>query len=115
MFSKSENYYFDQVAIKENCANGNGLKNKRSVWSINTEPCIEAHFAVFPKSLVKPCILAGSKPGDVILDPFYGTGTVGEVALELDRKCVGIELNTEYLEIAKMGTRRVQKDLIPVG
>jgi DNA modification methylase len=115
MFSKSERYHFDQAAIKESCANGNGLKNKRTVWSINTEPCPEAHFAVFPKALVKPCILAGSRAGDTVLDPFYGTGTVGEVALELDRKCIGIELNPEYVNIAKKRTGAVQKDLIPVG
>lgn len=115
MFSKSERYHFDQAAIKESCANGNGLKNKRTVWSINTEPCPEAHFAVFPKALVKPCILAGSRAGDTVLDPFYGTGTVGKVALELDRKCIGIELNSEYVNIAKKRTGAVQKDLIPVG
>lgn len=115
MFSKSEHYHFDQAAIKENCTNGNGLKNKRTVWSINTEPCPEAHFAVFPKALVRPCILAGSRVGDTILDPFYGTGTVGKVALELDRKCIGIELNPEYVNIAKKRNGSVQQELIPVG
>ncbi len=111
MFSKSEHYHFDQAAIKESCSNGNGLKNKRTVWSINTEPCPEAHFAVFPKALVKPCILAGSRVGETVMDPFYGTGTVGEVALELYRKCIGIELNSEYVNMAKKRTGAIQRDL----
>ena len=83
MFSKSERYYFDQEAIKENTANGNGRKNRRTIWSINTEPCPEAHFAVFPRALIRPCIVAGSRKDDMILDPFYGAGTVGIVTKEL--------------------------------
>ena len=113
MFSKSERYYFDQDAIKENTSNGNSRKNKRTVWSINTEPCPEAHFAVFPGALIRPCILAGSKKGDIVLDPFYGAGTVGIITKELDRKCVGIELNDDYLNIAEKRTRTVQTSLIP--
>ena len=113
MFTKSERYYFDQNAIKERTSNGNGLKNKRTVWSINTEPCAEAHFAVFPRALIKPCILAGSCEDDLILDPFYGAGTVGIVAKELGRRCVGIELNNEYLDIANRRTEVVQAALIP--
>lgn len=112
MFSKSERYYFDQDAIKENTSNGNSRKNKRTVWSINTEPCPEAHFAVFPGALIRPCILAGSKKGDIVLDPFYGAGTVGIITKELDRKCVGIELNDDYLNIAEKRTRTVQTSLI---
>ena len=113
MFSKSERYYFDQDAIKENTSNGNSRKNKRTVWSINTEPCPEAHFAVFPGALIRPCILAGSKKGDIVLDPFYGAGTVGIITKELDRKCVGIELNDDYLHIAEKRTGTVQTSLIP--
>jgi len=113
MFSKSERYYFNQNAIKENTTNGNGRKNKRTVWSINTEPCPEAHFAVFPRALIRPCILAGSKKGDIVLDPFYGAGTVGIVTKELGRKCVGIELNDKYLDIAEKRTEIVQTSLIP--
>ena len=112
MFSKSERYYFDQDAIKENTSNGNSRKNKRTVWSINTEPCPEAHFAVFPGALIRPCILAGSKKGDIVLDPFYGAGTVGIITKELDRKCVGIELNDDYLNIADKRTGAVQTSLI---
>ncbi len=112
LFSKSEHYYFDQEAIKERTTNGNGLKNKRSVWSINTEPCPDAHFAVFPKSLVRPCILASSRLNDIILDPFYGAGTVGIVSRELTRRCIGIELKQEYIEIADKRTAVVQPAII---
>lgn len=101
MFSKSENYYFDQEAIKEPTADGKGRKNRRTVWSVNTEPCKDAHFAVFPRALVRPCILAGSPKGGVVLDPFLGSGTVGVVAIETGRRCVGIEVKPEYIDIAK--------------
>jgi site-specific DNA-methyltransferase (cytosine-N4-specific) len=101
MFSKSENYYFDQDAIKESTADGKGQKNKRTVWQINTEPCKEAHFAVFPRALVRPCILAGSPKGGLVLDPFLGSGTVGIVAIETGRRCVGIEVKADYVKIAK--------------
>lgn len=75
--------------------------NKRSVWTIPTQPYAEAHFATFPPGLIKPCILAGSKPGDTILDPFGGSGTTGQVALELGRKALLIELNQSYIELIK--------------
>lgn len=101
MFSKNENYYFDQEAIKEPTADGKSRKNRRSVWPINTEPCREAHFAVFPKTLVRPCILAGSPAGGMVLDPFFGSGTVGIVAIETGRRCVGIEVKPDYVAIAK--------------
>ena len=101
MFSKSENYYFDQEAIKETTADGRMKKNKRTVWAINTEPCKEAHFAVFPRALVRPCILAGSPRGGMVLDPFFGSGTVGVVSIETDRRCVGIEAKPEYVRIAE--------------
>lgn len=101
MFSKSENYYFDQDAIKEKTADGRAKKNKRTIWSINTEPCKEAHFAVFPRALVRPCILAGSPQDGLVLDPFFGSGTVGVVSIETGRKCVGVEAKPEYIEIAK--------------
>jgi site-specific DNA-methyltransferase (cytosine-N4-specific) len=113
LFTKSERYFFDQNAIKERTTDGNGLKNRRTVWSINTEPCPEAHFAVFPRALVRPCLLGGSRTNDLILDPFYGAGTVGIVAKELGRRCVGIELKRDYIEIARRRTRSVQSELIP--
>jgi DNA modification methylase len=74
-------------------------KNKRSVWTINTQPCKEAHFAVMPEKLVEPCVMAGSKPGDYILDPFSGAGTVEVVSQKLGRKFVGTELNIKYATI----------------
>jgi site-specific DNA-methyltransferase (cytosine-N4-specific) len=99
--SKSERYYYDYEAIKEPTEDKNGLRNKRSVWSVKTEPFKGAHFAVFPPSLVKPCILAGSKTDSLVLDPFFGSGTVGEVCIQLNRKCVGIEFNPAYIKIAR--------------
>lgn len=113
MFTKSERYYFNQEAIKVPALNGNGLKNRRTVWSINTEPCPEAHFAVFPRALVRPCIQAGTRENDLVLDPFYGTGTVGVVSVELGRRCVGIEIKKEYVEIAGKRNTGIQRDLIP--
>jgi DNA modification methylase len=103
LFSKSEHYFYRADAIKEpvSSPNGNGgLRNRRSVWSINTEPFPEAHFATFPPSLVRPAILAGTEPSDLVLDPFLGSGTVGQVALEEDRRFVGIEVKSEYAELA---------------
>jgi DNA modification methylase len=76
-------------------------RNKRSVWTIATQPYAEAHFATFPEEIPKLCILAGSRPGDVILDPFAGSGTVGQVALELGRRAILIELNPAYIELAE--------------
>jgi len=113
LFTKSEQYFFDQDAIKERTTVGNGLKNRRTVWSINTEPCPEAHFAVFPRALVRPCLLAGSRSNDLVLDPFYGAGTVGIVSKELGRRCLGIELKDEFIAIAKKRTSSVQASLIP--
>ena len=111
MFSKEERYWFDQEAIREPRKDGAGFKNRRSVWSINTEAYAEAHFAVFPTELVRPCILAGSRSGDVVLDPFFGAGTVGLVATELGRRCIGIELNEDYIAMARRRIGAVQMDL----
>jgi DNA modification methylase len=74
-----------------------GFRNKRSVWTVATAPYSEAHFATFPPDLIKPCILAGSRAGDTILDPFAGSGTTGMVTIELGRKAVLIELNPAYI------------------
>lgn len=81
-------------------------RNKRSVWSVHTEPYPEAHFATFPKKLIEPCILAGSRPGDIVLDPFFGSGTTGEVAQYLGRQWVGIELNPEYGDLQLKRTQQ---------
>jgi DNA modification methylase len=78
----------------------NGV-NKRSVWKIPVKPYKESHFAVFPEKIPELCIMAGSSVGDIVLDPFFGSGTTGYVAQKLNRKWIGIELNKEYIEIAK--------------
>lgn len=85
-----------------------GKRNRRSVWTITTEPFPEAHFAVMPQALVEPCVLAGSKPEDLILDPFSGSGTVGVVALRHGRRFLGLELNPTYVAMAR---RRVMGPL----
>jgi DNA modification methylase len=77
-----------------------GGRNKRSVWEIPTQPYSEAHFATFPEALVVPCVLAGSREGDTVLDPFAGSGTTGKVAVELGREFIGVELNPEYADLA---------------
>ena len=76
-------------------------RNKRSVWSVITEPLKEAHFAVFPPDLIKPCVLAGCPEGGTVLDPFGGAGTTGLVADRHDRNAILIELNKDYSEIAR--------------
>lgn len=75
-------------------------RNKRSVWTINTQPYAGAHFAVFPEKLIEPCILAGCPPGGIVLDPFLGSGTTARVAKRLGRRCIGIEQNEAYAEMA---------------
>jgi len=100
LLTKNEKYYYDHDTIKEATIDGR-QKNRRTVWSINTEAYNGAHFATFPESLVLPCILAGSKEKDSVLDPFFGSGTVGLVALKNKRPFIGIEINPEYVELAK--------------
>jgi site-specific DNA-methyltransferase (cytosine-N4-specific) len=70
--------------------------NKRSVWTIASQPYADAHFATFPEALVEPCVMAGSRPGDIVFDPFFGSGTTGQVAARLGRKFIGCELNPAY-------------------
>jgi DNA modification methylase len=77
------------------------LRNKRTVWTISTKPYKEAHFATYPSDLIQPCILAGSKEGDTVLDPFSGSGTTGEVALKHGRNYIGLELNPDYAAISE--------------
>ena len=128
LLSKAARYYYDQEAISEAATcnrmrgthgysqvpgggDNSGLshgkfasRNRRSVWTIATEPYPEAHFATFPKALVRPCILAGCPQGGTVLDPFAGTGTVGEVAEEEGRNSVLVELKAEYAELARRRT-----------
>ena len=77
------------------------VRNARTVWTIATQPYAEAHFATFPEELPRRCILAGSEPGDTVLDPFMGSGTTLAVAVGNGRAGVGIELNPDYLDLAR--------------
>jgi DNA modification methylase len=133
LFSKTSNYYFDNDAIKEpadpknhrqsagvrrtapgSTAHGGPAsgsrcyttKNKRSVWSVTVKPFKGAHFATFPPDLIEPCVLAGCPAGGTVLDPFMGSGTTATVSLQHGRQFVGVELNPEYLELAR---RRVDQ------
>jgi DNA modification methylase len=82
-------------------------RNKRSVWTVSTQPYSEAHFATFPPALIEPCILAGCPKGGTVLDPFGGAGTTGVVADRLQRSAILIELNPSY---SAMGRRRIEND-----
>jgi hypothetical protein len=76
-------------------------RNKRSVWTVATQPFKDAHFAVFPEKLIEPCILAGCPENGIVLDPFIGSGTVAAVSKKHGRKFVGIDLKGEYIDMAK--------------
>lgn len=134
LLSKSERYHFDAEAIAEPAAyagcdrggstnryeqNSAGMdnkqfdtRNKRSVWSVNPRPYKAAHFATFPPDLIKPCILAGCPEGGVVLDPFVGSGTTSMVAMESHCKSIGIELNPDYIQLAK---NRLHQEVLPFG
>ncbi len=96
MLTKSERYYYDNQAVR-----GENGRNLRTVWNIHTLPIKDVHFATFPPKLVEPCIRLTSRPGEIVLDPFLGSGTVAVVAAQEGRAFLGIELNPEYVEIAK--------------
>ena len=122
LFSKNKKYFYDNEAIKEPAKDwgtrdrtngkyhneGTGLqphsglsksyptKNKRSVWSITNKPYRGAHFATYPPDLIEPCIKAGSEEGDIVLDPFMGSGTTAMVAKSLGRDYNGCELHEDY-------------------
>jgi len=81
-------------------------RNRRSVWTVPTAPYRGAHFATFPPALVTPTVRAGSRPGDLVLDPFVGSGTVGAVCEVEGRRFVGMDLNPEYLKLA---TARIEE------
>lgn len=89
---------WDEMERHEQC---NGMRNKRDVWTVAPANFKEAHFAVFPPELIKPCILAGCPVGGTVLDPFFGSGTTGMVSIELGRNCIGIELNEDYVKMAE--------------
>ena len=129
LLSKSARYYFDASAIKEKAVsrdsslrdrdstklnntpgrtrmkglvkNDYDTRNKRSVWNVPPARFKEAHFAVFPEKLIRPCILAGSREGGTVLDPFLGSGTTAVVAARHGRKYLGCEINPDYLRIAE--------------
>jgi DNA modification methylase len=108
LLSKRGKYFFDHLAIQERAANdndGQAMRNKRDVWSVNTKGYKGAHDAVFPPALIEPCILAGSRPGDIVLDPFMGSGTTAAVAVQHGRQYIGCELNPAYepLQIERIG------------
>jgi len=100
LLSPSRTYYYDHDAVKEPRVDGKGTRSQRDVWSINTTPFSGAHFAVYPKELVLPCILAGSAEGDTVLDPFHGSGTTGIVALNHNRNYIGLEANLAFADIS---------------
>jgi DNA modification methylase len=127
LLSKKPKYFFDHVAMKETATTKNGkprqfgasnqvgtlrndegrvfedtgLRNKRDVWFVPTKPYKGAHFAVYPTALIEPCVLAGSKPNDTVLDIFSGSGTTGVVALQNNRNYIGIEINKDYAELSE--------------
>ena len=127
LMSKSGKYYYDHEAIKEpsswkddrirdrdstklnNCPgrtrmggltkNNYETRNRRSVWTVQTRPFKGAHFAVFPPELIEPCILAGTKEGDIVIDPFGGSQTVGYICKKHSRRYIGIDIKAEYLDL----------------
>lgn len=99
LLTKTEKYYYDHEAVKEKTVEGKS-RNRRSVWNINTQASPWAHFATFPPTLIEPCILASTKPEDFVLDPFFGSGTVGVTSQSLGRHYIGIELNHDYVVLA---------------
>jgi site-specific DNA-methyltransferase (adenine-specific) len=122
LMSRAERYYYDADSVGSYHRDGRGKgeqgrasaqdykgRNKRSVWTISSQAYPGAHFATFPPKLVEPCIIAGTREGDVVLDPFSGSGTVGMVCKRLGRKYIGIELNEEYLRLSldRIGTQMV--------
>jgi DNA modification methylase len=92
----SGNYATNKVAYTEG-----GMRNVRTVWTVNTEPSTEAHFATYPQRLVERMLKAGCPENGIVLDPFFGSGTTGVYARKVNRNFVGIELNPEYVKIAE--------------
>ncbi len=86
-------------------------RNRRSVWTIPTESYSGAHFATFPQALVEPCVLAGSRVGDIVFDPFMGSGTVAQVAQRLGRRWLGAELNPSYINLQSERTLQLGLEL----
>lgn len=140
LMSKNKNYYYDSDAIAEKAISpgsdevgslaysigsgrndGNGdssklrltreMRNKRTIWNVTTTPYSGAHFATFPPKLIEPCIMAGCPTGGIVLDPFFGSGTTGEVAQRLGRQWIGCELNQDY---APLQMNRTAQEGLPL-
>lgn len=111
LLSKSAQYRYDREAIQERGQNGRA-RNRRTVWSIPTQPFPGAHFAVFPPGLAELCVLAGCPRGGIVLDPFLGSGTMAMVAVEHGRHWLGVELNEAYVEMAYERIRAAQPRLL---
>jgi len=135
LLTKSPKYFFDSEAMKEKAVyagakrgvsknvSPSGItdfggkveydtRNKRSVWTVNTKSYSEAHFATYPPELILPCILAGCPEGGVVLDPFGGSGTTAQVAIENRREAILCELNPEYVKIIEKRLSTIQVNLI---
>lgn len=97
-----------KAAVPQFTKDGKLHRNKRSVWTVSVANFRGGHFATFPEDLVKPCILAGSRAGGIVLDPFLGSGTTGRVAIDNGRAFIGIEINVDY---AKISAKRTGVDL----
>ena len=76
-------------------------RNKRDVWNVSVKPFKDSHFAVFPPDLIEPCVLAGCPKNGIVMDPFFGSGTVGVVAKKNNRNYIGIDLNKKYCDMAE--------------
>ncbi len=98
-YNKSYSHVGDRFSAGERTYNESGMRNKRSVWTVSTQPYKGAHFAVFPAELIRPAILAGCPKGGMVLDPFAGSGTTGQVAVEEGRNATLIELNPDYIPL----------------
>jgi DNA modification methylase len=137
LLAKSQRYHYDASAISEAAVKGDAgagarnyvagsvgnqrkrlsqtevdrtLRNKRTVWTVASQSFAGSHFATMPPTLVEPCILAGSSTGDIVLDPFFGSGTTGMVAEKHGRKWIGFDLNPEYEKLQK--ERTAQRSLV---
>ena len=113
MFTKSERYYYDRESVMEESAKGK--RNRRSVWSINTQAFTGAHFATFPPSLIEPCIMSATRTGDYVLDPFFGSGTADLTAQKLGRRYIGIELFREYVDLAASRLKADENSIVRVA
>lgn len=102
--SRRHNGFDDRWDAMDKAEQCTGMRNKRDVWMVAPAQYRGAHFATFPEALITPCILAGSGPGDTILDPFGGSGTTGKVAIELGRKAILCELNPDYISLIRERT-----------